>query len=129
MTTDKNSLKFIFGLIIFMFSLALAYFTASYLSKAYTIDYWGALLIFGVVYIVIGIIIYQVYAVSLGFLFAASVLVLHLLLENFGNIPSPAKTLIIGAVLVVLYLVAWEKLDETQSDNLPPTPPPTSPVN
>src|SRR5690348_3316942 len=129
MTTDKSAIKIVFGLLIFMFSLALAYFTASYLGTQGNIDYWTALLIFAGVYIALGAAIYHIFAVILGFLFASDVLILHLMLKNFGSIPSPAKTIIIGAVLVILYLVAGNM----RTDLLPPppaktaTPPPTSP--
>ena len=125
MTMDKNSYKVIFGFIIFMFSLALAYFTASYTSKEYVFDYWVALLLFGAAYIIIGAVIYQVFAVSLGFLFSADILILHLLLEKFGNTFSDlAKTAIVGCILLILYLVA-----ANYKENVSNSPPSNPPIN
>ena len=47
MTEDKDKiLKVVFGLIIFSFSLALAYFTATYTDKNTPVNYWATLLLF-----------------------------------------------------------------------------------
>src|SRR3989344_997171 len=115
MTGDKVAVKIIFGIVIFMFSLALAYFTASYVNKEQLFDYWTTLLMFAVVYVAVGIAVYRVFPVSLGFLFSADVLILHLLFENFGTIPNVAKTLIIGLALVTLYGFAWMNMKDRVS--------------
>jgi uncharacterized membrane protein YcjF (UPF0283 family) len=82
MTPGKSAIKFMFGLIIFLFSLALVYFTADYVDQGNIFDYWMTLFISSVAFIVIGIIVYHILPVSLGFLFAADVLILHLIIEN-----------------------------------------------
>jgi hypothetical protein len=127
MTLDKGTVKVLFGLLIFMFSLALAYFSASYVESEKIFDYWTMLVIFGGAYVIVGVLVLQVFPVSLGFLFAADVVILHLLLENFGDIPSIGKTGIIGIVLVLLYIFAWNKMKDDPNDVPPPAvSPPTS---
>ncbi|MBI4049489.1 MAG: hypothetical protein HY395_01580 [Candidatus Doudnabacteria bacterium] len=122
MTVDKATTKIFFGLLIFMFSVALAYFSASYLRAEDMFDYWSTLLLFTAAYIIVGIVVYHIFPVSLGFLFSSDVLILHLLLENFETIPTIGKTIIIGAVLVVLYLFAWLKMQDSGPSS-PPIPP------
>jgi len=75
----NQSLKIFFGLIIFLFSVALAYFTANYVSSSGYFDYWATLAIFGAAYVLIGIAVSMIFSISLGFLFAADVVILHLL--------------------------------------------------
>jgi len=122
MSMDKNSFKVIFGAMIFLFSLALAYFSASYLSKEMSFDYWVALLLFAAVYIAVGAAVFQIFAVSLGFLFSADVLILHLMLEKFGDtFTNLAKAAIIGCILAILYIIALN-YKENESTLPPPTP-------
>ena len=91
---------------IFLFSVALAYFTANYVSSGNYFDYWGTLAIFGGVYIVIGIAVSMILSVSLGFLFAADVLIVHLMLEYYGQWADVLKLVLVGTILVVLYICA-----------------------
>ncbi|MBI2607249.1 MAG: hypothetical protein HYW51_00235 [Candidatus Doudnabacteria bacterium] len=128
MTIDKATTKVFFGLLIFMFSVALAYFSASYVRTEQIFNYWTTLILFSAVYIIVGIIVYQVFPISLGFLFSADVLILHLLLENFGDIASNTKTIIIGLVLVVLYLFAWMNMKDEPSEPATPSVPPINQV-
>ena len=107
MIKKDEFLKVIFGLIIFLFSVALAYFTATYVQKSIDFDYWNVLLLFAGVYLVVGLITVKIYPISLGFLFSADVLILNNLYENFGNWDDIVKTLIVGGILIVLYLIAW----------------------
>ena len=118
--TQKNALlRIIFGGIIFLFSLAFAYFTASYLAKTNALDYWFVLTISSIVYVVIGVIVSSVFPISLGFLFAADVLILHVLSQKIGVIPTVHKTALVGVVLLILYAFSWWKLEDPV---LPPTP-------
>ena len=111
----NNLLKIIFGLIIFLFGLSLAYFTASYLSKAQDFDRWLTLAIFSLVYIGIGVGVYSVFPISLGFLFGADVLLLNLLSMQYGDFPNAATVLILGIVLVVLYIFSWYRFKDDYS--------------
>lgn len=115
--TQKNSdvLKVVFGAIIFAFSSAFAYFLASYVDKHLIFDYWGTLIIFAGIYIVVGLIVVNIFPVSLGFLFAADLLVLHAMLENFGDLGDGTKALFVGLILVALYLIAWLLIPEEVS--------------
>ena len=127
MTLDNRAaIKVIFGLIIFMFSLALVYFTANYVEHNKIFDFWSTLAICAGIYIIIGIAVYQIFSISLGFLFAADVLIIHLLLENFGDIPDILKTTIIAVILIVLYSFAWPKMKDQTPSTLPTTPTPKS---
>ena len=47
----NNTLKILFGMVIFLFSLALGYVTANYLSTNGIFDYWGTIAIFAGVYV------------------------------------------------------------------------------
>jgi hypothetical protein len=121
----KNQLaKTLFGLVIFLFSVALAYFTASYLRDNKLFDYWGAIAIFACAYVVVGIVISSIFSISLGFLFAADVLILQLLLEYYGRWANSLKLSVIGIILVILYTVASLSLKDKPEvpSNLPPTP-------
>ena len=130
MTMDKGSLKAFFGAIIFMFSLALAYFSASYVETEGIMDYWTMLAIFGGAYILVGIVVYQIFPVSLGFLFSADILVLHLLMENFGDIDPIMKTAVVGVILVVLYGFASAYMQDEPLPEIgtPPAPPTITPI-
>ena len=81
----NQTLKILFGFVIFLFSLALGYFTANYLSSNGYFDYWGTIAIFAGAYVLIGIIVSMVFSVSLGFLFAADILIIHLLFQYYGQ--------------------------------------------
>jgi hypothetical protein len=132
MTMDKGTLKVFFGVIIFMFSLALAYFAADYVKDEQLLSYWTMLVIFGGLYAIIGIAVYQIYPISLGFLFSADILILHLLFENFGDIDPMLKVVILALVLALLYMFAWSymKDDPLPEMGTPPAPPmpPASPT-
>jgi hypothetical protein len=101
----KNNLaKILFGIVIFLFSVALAYFTANYMSTNVIFDYWGTVAIFACAYVVLGIAIVMIFPISLGFLFAADVLILNLLVNYYGAWADVLKLTTIGGVLVVLYI-------------------------
>lgn len=110
-----------FGLVIFLFGVALAYFTANYVSTNHIFDYWGAVAIFAGAYVLIGIAISMVFPVSLGFLFAADILILHLLFQYYGKWASELKLFTIGTILVVLYISAWFAFGDKQE--MPAVPP------
>ncbi len=101
-----QGLKVVFGLIIFLFSGALAYFTANYLSDNHMFDYWGALAIFAGAYVLVGMLVSMVFSISLGFLFAADVLILNLLNQYYGEWANELKLTLIGVILVILYVSA-----------------------
>lgn len=103
----RNQLaKILFGLVIFFFSAALAYFTANYLSENKLFDYWGALAVFACIYVVVGSIVAMIFPISIGFLCAADILILRLLGEYYGQWADALKLLVVGAVLVILYGVS-----------------------
>lgn len=102
----NQSLKLFFGAIIFLFSVALAYFTANYVSTNGYFDYWATLAIFGAMYVLIGIAVARIFSISLGFLFAADVVILHLLLQYYGTWADALKLILIGGILIVLYACA-----------------------
>jgi hypothetical protein len=129
MSIEKSTFKAVFTIIIFMFSLALAYFTANYARSADIFDYWMTLFIAAVAYIVIGLVIYQIFAVSLGFLFSADVLILHLLFENFGDIDDPLKVMAVGIILIILYAIADLSNREQNNSLTNSAPPPIPPAN
>jgi uncharacterized membrane protein len=123
----NQGLKIGFGALIFLFSIALAYASAWYfdgresggggifnaLSPSGNFDaFWITLLIFGGAYILIGIIVARVYPVSLGFLFASDVVLLHVLNNQYGGFDNGIKSLIIFVLLVILYLFAFLKLQD-----------------
>lgn len=121
----SNGFKIGLGILIFLFSTSLAYFTADYLdtpiqtggyysySVAHSGTYWLILLGAAALYIVVGIMISKLLPISLGFLFGADVLLLHTLFKEYGGIGEVYKTFIIGAVLVAAYLFAWYKLKDS----------------
>ncbi len=100
----NQGLKVVFGLIVFLFSGALAYFTATYLSDNHMFDYWGALAIFAGAYVLVGILVSMVFSISLGFLFAADVLILNLLHQYYGEWANELKLTLIGVILLILYV-------------------------
>ncbi|MFH1112169.1 MAG: hypothetical protein V1712_03860 [Patescibacteria group bacterium] len=116
-TNNTDVLKVVLGIIIFAFSLAFAYFLAAYTDRHLIFDYWGTLIIFAGLYIVVGIVIVNIFPISLGFLFSADILVLHALMENFGDLNEGVKALIIGLMLVVLYLIAWIWFPDSKNRN------------
>ena len=122
----KNQwLKTVFGLVILLFSLALAYFTANYLSTNSILDYWGALAIFACVYVLIGIAVVSIYSISLGFLFSADVLIIHLLFQYYGQWADVLKVDLVATILIILYVATMVGLrDRTDLAPLPvPLPP------
>ncbi len=117
----NQSLKLLFGFMIFLFSVALAYFTANYVSTNNFFDYWGTLAIFGGAYVLIGIAVSMIFSVSLGFLFAADIVILHLLFQYYGQWADTIKLILIGIILVVLYATAGLALtDKTKIAPIPP---------
>ena len=114
--------------IIFLFSTALAYFSASYIEHVSTVGYYVALLLFGAVYIILGIVLINIVPVSLGFLFPADILILHTLIQKYSAIDDIYKTIIIGVLLVAAYFFAWLKLRDVELVNVPIPPQPQPPV-
>ena len=102
----NQGLKLVFGLVIFLFGSALAYFTANYLSTNAIFNYWGTVAIFAGAYVLIGIIIASIYSISLGFLFSADVLIISLLFQYYGQWADFLKVMIVGVVLIVLYIAS-----------------------
>ncbi len=123
----KNQwLKTVLGLVILLFSLALAYFTANYLSTNSIFDYWGTLAISACVYVLIGIAVVSIYSISLGFLFSADVLIIHLLSQYYGQWADVLKVDLVGTILIMLYAATMIGLrDRTDLAPLPVPLPPT----
>lgn len=117
----NQSLKIFFGLIIFLFGVALAYFTADYVSTSGYFDYWATLALFGAAYLLVGIVVSMIFSISLGFLFAADVVILHLLFQYYGTWADALKLILVGGILVVLYACAGLFLRDRSS--VPPTGP------
>jgi len=90
-----------------MFSLALAYFVANYFDNAEIIKSELVWIATAGIYVLIGMMVYQIFPVSLGFLFSADVLILHILTNNISEVDSVYKTLLIGFILTILYFYAW----------------------
>lgn len=120
----NQSLKLFFGIVIFLFSTALAYFTASYVSTNNYFDYWGALAIFGGAYVLVGVAVSMIFSISLGFLFAADVVILHLLLQYYGQWADTLKLILVGAILIILYACAGIFLKDKPSLVVPAGPQP-----
>ena len=108
----NQTTKAFFGTIIFAFSLSLAYFVANYVRDMNTFDYWGTIAIFAFAYVIVGILISSIFPISLGFLFSADVLVLHLLTEYYGKWSAELKLFIVGVILIILYTVAYVSFKE-----------------
>ena len=125
----KNNLpKILFGTIILLFSTALAYFTANYVSTSGIFDYWGTIAIFACAYVVIGIGVSMIFAISLGFLFSADILVLNLLFQYYGHWADVIKLVMIGGILIILYTATAVWLGDKQDPQISPAPG-TSPQN
>lgn len=128
MKKDNAVLKFVFGLVIFGFSLALAYFTASYIDKHNIWHYWPTITAFAGAYVLLGIVVVFVFPISLGFLFSADVLVLHVLFEKYGGVSDLYKAILVGVILIILYIFIWKMARDRQpavNAMPPPQPPPT----
>ena len=122
---SNTLLKIGFGLLIFMFALAFAYFSANYANSSKYMDYWYALAIFAGIYIVIGTFVSSIFPVSLGFLFSSTLLLLHVFSEKYADISDVFKSVLLGCILILLYLSAWIKTGD-KSPSLfvvPPEPP------
>ena len=114
--------RIVFGFIIFLFSLAFAYFTASYLQRAQQVDYWYVLAMASVIYIVIGIMTFKVFSVSLSFLFSSDILLINILFDNYGSFPTIGKAALLGILLVIMYTFAWWKMKDTTPVGAPGQP-------
>jgi len=116
MKYEKNSIiKLIFGGVIFLFSLALAYFTANYIDVGHNFNYWFAIFSFTMTYMIIAVVVYRIFSISLGFLFACDVLIINLLFENFGKMQYLFKMVILATALIILYWLAWSKLKDREA--------------
>ncbi len=121
----NNVVKIIFGCLIFLFSLALAYFIASYVDKIHAFDYYFTLAFIAIGYILCGLAVSQIYALSLGFLFASDVLILHVLASKYTQFETIYKTGLVAIMLIILYSFAWFKGEHATSVSpVAPTPPP-----
>ena len=108
MNLKDSLIKIIFGIIIFIFGLALAYFSASYLERQ-GIDQWLVLSIFAIIYVILGLSVYTIFPISLGFLFSADILLINLLSDQYSGFSIASKAFIMGLMLVILYVLAWQK--------------------
>lgn len=108
----NTALKLIFGLVIFLFGSALAYFTANYMGTTKAFDYWGTIAIFACAYVLVGILVVRIFAISLGFLFSADVLIISLLVQYYGTWAAPLKLTVVGAILAILYIVSALRLKD-----------------
>lgn len=126
--TTNMLIKLGFGLLIFMFALAFAYFTAHYAEVSGYMDYWYTLAAFAGIYIVIGTFVSRVFPVSLGFLFSSTLLLLHVLFEKYADISDIFRALLLGVILILLYLTAWLKTGDSPSseDSAPVSPTPAA---
>ena len=115
-------LKLGFGLVIFAFALAFAYFTASYLDSSWHVDYWLALEGFAGLFVLVGIVVSSIFPVSLGFLFSASILVMHIFLQKYDVIPDASKAIMLGVILIILYLAALRKHKDDVVTQTPAVP-------
>ncbi len=128
MKPENQTVKIVFGIIIFLFGLALAYFSADYFAKAPNRDAFSIyLLVFGAAYTLVGLAVARIYPVSLGFLFSADVLLLHGLSDEYADFGKWVKIAVIGGTLFALYMYAFIGFRNRRvSVPLPadPTPPP-----
>ena len=118
MSNQNTSVKLIFGFIIFLFSLALAFFTANYFRDNNIFNYWGTLMVFSALYIAIGILVCSIYSISLGFLLSGDVVLLYILNDNFGDLNKFLKIIVILIIIILLYFITW--MVERKRE-LPPT--------
>ncbi len=125
MNAKNLSLKIWFGIIIFAFSLALAYFTASYIQSTGQIDYWLVIEAFAGLFVLVGIAVSSIFPVSLGFLYSATILIMNVLLEKYDIIPDLNKATLLGVILIVLYIVALAK---KEGGSMPAVAPPATPA-
>jgi hypothetical protein len=116
-------LSLVLGVVVFSFSIALAYFTASYLRSQMLFDYWIALSFFALGYVFVGILVSLVFPVSLGLLFSADVLILHILFRYYGEWADPLKLALSGFILLILYAVAGLVFQEKPMISSVPPPP------
>ncbi len=112
----NQGLKAVFGLVIFLFSSALADFTANYMSTNALFNYWGTIAVFGGAYVFIGIILASIYSISLGFLFSADVLIISLLFQYYVQWADVLKVVMVGVIIIILYIATSVSLgDKTDS--------------
>jgi hypothetical protein len=111
--------KIFFGIMIFAFSLALAYFSADYFSSdagmgAFAAGGWGLIMFgFGLLYAIAGVLLVRVLPVSLALLFSADVALLHALARNYNSIEGMYRVGMIAVVLVIVYLFAWYRCKDS----------------
>jgi hypothetical protein len=109
-----NYTKLFFGVIVFLFSVSLAYFSADYLASgadanSMFVTEGGrglAMFGFGLLYALLGVVLVRIMPVALGFLLAADVALLDALARNYDKIEGMYRVGMIGIVLVVVYLFA-----------------------
>lgn len=109
----NNFIRIVLGMIIFLFGTALAYFTANYMDTSQGPNYWLTLAIFGAAYVLVGVVTSMLFPVSLGFLFSADVIILHVLFDQYGKIDEIYKALLVAFILFILYVFTWLKLGDT----------------
>lgn len=114
-----NFTKIFFGIIIFLFSLSLAYFSADYftspsLGAAPATLGWGfAMMCFGLFYAVVGVFLFRIMPVSLALLFSADIALLHALADSYNQIEGMYRVALIAIVLVVVYIFAWYRCKDS----------------
>ena len=124
MNDNRSTFKILFGVVIFLFSAAFAFFVAGFLDPTGANSYSMVLFVIGVFYVIIGIAVLRIMAVSLGFLFSADVVILYLLANDFSTYDSFLKIVIVGLSLVAMFYYAWYKLRDNVPD-VPASPPGT----
>jgi hypothetical protein len=115
MNSKNTVIQLVLGGIVFLFSVALGYFTSDYLQRIGTLEYDKTMLIFGGAYILIGIALLRVFPVSLGFLFSSDVFLLYVLGREYRGYENLSKVLITGIIILLLYLLAYWKLKDTDA--------------
>lgn len=118
-----NYTKLFFGVIIFLFSTSLAYFSADYLADVPGQSAWLqeggrglAMFGFGLIYAVVGVLLVRIVPVSLGFLLAADVALIDALARNYEKIEGMYRVGMIGLVLVIVYLFAAYRCRDTHME-------------
>lgn len=133
-----NYTKIFFGVIIFLFSVSLAYFAADYIEGIGRGAQWTSqmgmgltMFCFGIVYAALGVFLYRILPVSLGLLLAADVALIDALARNYDKIEGIFRVGIIGGVLIVVYLFALYRCKDHMaglaSQRAPQTPQPPTP--